>query len=94
MSVPAYNNYPVVGISWVQATEYCKWRTDRLNELQLINAKVIPFIPLEMVSAKLKEEPDSIENFVFTTKAVRRYVNFVNTNYEEFETEDGETEKQ
>ena len=88
---PAYNDYPVVGISWVQATEYCKWRTDRLNELQLINAKVIPFIPLEMVSAKLKEEPDSIENFVFTTKAVRRYVNFVNTNYEEFETEDGET---
>lgn len=32
---PAYANYPVVGVSWVQATEYSKWRTDRVNELIL-----------------------------------------------------------
>ncbi len=35
---PAYQNYPVVGVSWVQATEYCKWRSDRVNELLLIKA--------------------------------------------------------
>ena len=29
---PAYQDYPVVGITWVQAQEYCKWRTDRVNE--------------------------------------------------------------
>ncbi len=29
---PAYADYPVVGVSWIQATEYCKWRTDRVNE--------------------------------------------------------------
>lgn len=29
---PAYANYPVVGVNWVQATEYCKWRTNRVNE--------------------------------------------------------------
>ena len=28
---PSYHNYPVVGVSWVQATEYCKWRTDRVK---------------------------------------------------------------
>ncbi len=29
---PAYQNYPVVGVSWLQATDYCAWRTDRVNE--------------------------------------------------------------
>ena len=29
---PAYANYPVVGVNWIQATEFSKWRTDRVNE--------------------------------------------------------------
>ena len=29
---PAYAEYPVVGVNWVQATEFSKWRTDRVNE--------------------------------------------------------------
>ncbi|MDR1793190.1 MAG: SUMF1/EgtB/PvdO family nonheme iron enzyme [Bacteroidales bacterium] len=33
---PAYATYPVVGISWEQATRYCAWRTDRVNENILI----------------------------------------------------------
>lgn len=32
---PAYSNYPVVGVSWIQAVEFSQWRTDRLNELML-----------------------------------------------------------
>lgn len=32
---PAYANYPVVGVSWIQAVEFSKWRTNRVNELQL-----------------------------------------------------------
>lgn len=32
---PAYANYPVVGVSWLQANEFSKWRTDRVNELRL-----------------------------------------------------------
>ncbi|MDI1256535.1 MAG: gliding motility lipoprotein GldJ [Flavobacterium sp.] len=29
---PAYSNYPVVGVNWIQASEFAKWRTNRVNE--------------------------------------------------------------
>lgn len=32
---PAYANYPVVGVSWIQAVEYSDWRTNRYNEKKL-----------------------------------------------------------
>ncbi|MFN4080535.1 MAG: SUMF1/EgtB/PvdO family nonheme iron enzyme [Saprospiraceae bacterium] len=38
---PAYDEYPVVGINWNQANEYCKWRTDRVNEMILIKKGII-----------------------------------------------------
>jgi gliding motility-associated lipoprotein GldJ len=29
---PSFNNYPVVGVSWKQASDFCLWRGDRVNE--------------------------------------------------------------
>ena len=29
---PAFSNYPVVGVTWEQAMDFCAWRTDRVNE--------------------------------------------------------------
>jgi gliding motility-associated lipoprotein GldJ len=34
---PAYNYYPVVGVTWEQAHDFCIWRTDRVNEKILID---------------------------------------------------------
>ena len=40
---PAYRDYPVVGVTWLQASDYCKWRTDRVNEYILIREGVLDF---------------------------------------------------
>lgn len=32
---PAYAEYPVVGVNWIQATQFAEWRTDRVNEIML-----------------------------------------------------------
>ncbi len=42
---PAYHDYPVVGVSWVQANDYANWRTDRVNEMLLIQAGILDFDP-------------------------------------------------
>ena len=35
---PAYATYPVVGVNWIQAVEFSKWRTERVNENALEKA--------------------------------------------------------
>lgn len=39
---PAYDGYPVIGVSYEQAIQYCAWRTDRVYEMQLIRSNSIP----------------------------------------------------
>jgi sulfatase modifying factor 1 len=38
---PAFQDYPVVGVTWDQAQEYCVWRTDRMNEYILQGKGII-----------------------------------------------------
>jgi len=52
----AYNYYPVVGVNWYQANEYCKWRTDRVNEMILIK------------NGMLKKNPNQTNEDVFNTE--------------------------
>jgi gliding motility-associated lipoprotein GldJ len=42
---PAYRDYPVVGVSWMQANEFCRWRTDRVNEFILIREGILLMNP-------------------------------------------------
>jgi sulfatase modifying factor 1 len=34
---PSYNYYPVVGVTWKQAHDFCLWRSDRVNEKILMD---------------------------------------------------------
>jgi len=47
----AYANYPVVGVNWEQANNYCQWRTDRVNEKILIDNGYLEYTPDEQTSS-------------------------------------------
>jgi gliding motility-associated lipoprotein GldJ len=55
---PAYAEYPVVGVTWLQANEYCKWRTNVVNLKKLIDKGFIKNI----------FESDSTRNFFDTDR--------------------------
>lgn len=67
---PAYNDYPVVGVSWEQAQEFCLWRTDRVNEKLLVDMRIIE--PVDYASIKMMEDQAEIIGMIFTT---RKYMN-------------------
>lgn len=54
---PNYADFPVVGVSWLQAVEYCNWRTDRVNEKILVDA------------GYLEPDPDAAGDNTFNTDA-------------------------
>lgn len=54
---PAYHDYPVVGVTWVQANKYADWRTDRVNEMLLIEEGILDW------------DPNQINESNFTTEA-------------------------
>jgi gliding motility-associated lipoprotein GldJ len=67
----AYNYYPVVGVSWEQAMDYCMWRGDRVNELMLVQSGIIKFPDFQT----LKDNPDPLDvaqNQVFNTDKYQR----------------------
>jgi formylglycine-generating enzyme len=45
---PAYNDYPVVGVNWLQANDFCSWRTDRVNEQILIREGILRVNPAQI----------------------------------------------
>jgi sulfatase modifying factor 1 len=67
---PSYNEYPVVGVSWLQANDYCAWRTDRVNEGILVDQKI------------LNPDPNQVNEANFNTDAylAGQYEGLVNQN--------------
>jgi gliding motility-associated lipoprotein GldJ len=77
---PAYRNYPVVGVDWVQAMNFCTWRTDRVNEMILIKEGI------------LDPDPGQSNENNFNTEAylAGQYQGIVNTNLPDLSSEDGQ----
>ena len=57
---PAYRDYPVVGVSWLQASDFCKWRSDRVNEGILIREGLLVHNP----DAQIDEEHFTTETYL------------------------------
>jgi gliding motility-associated lipoprotein GldJ len=81
---PAYKNYPVVGVSWIQANDYCIWRTDRVNERILINEGI------------LKEDPEQVDDNTFNTEAylAGQYEGIIGRNLKNLDPSTGEKTRQ
>jgi gliding motility-associated lipoprotein GldJ len=58
---PSYNNYPVVGVSWRQANDFCIWRGNRVNELVLVQKGLANPNQLKNIQGQAEEN--------FTTKS-------------------------
>jgi len=58
---PSYNYYPVVGVTWKQASDFCLWRSDRVNEGLLVSKGYINKNSLKNISGLGQEN--------FNTKA-------------------------
>ena len=57
---PAYRDYPVVGVSWLQANDFCKWRSDRVNEGILVREGLLAHNP----EAQVDEEHFTTETYL------------------------------
>lgn len=54
---PSFDDYPVVGVNWYQARKFADWRTDRVNEMILIERGI------------LNPNPEQIDSDVFVTES-------------------------
>ena len=53
---PAFSFYPIVGVTWEQAMDYCQWRTDRVNEMALVNCGAMQIPDFTMLSEEIDED--------------------------------------
>jgi len=53
---PSFDEYPVVGVNWVQANEYSAWRSDRVNEMILIERGILNPNPQQVDSDNFNTE--------------------------------------
>jgi formylglycine-generating enzyme len=77
---PAFNDYPVVGVNWLQANDYCIWRTDRVNEMILIREGILSWDPNQM----------NENNFNTDAYLAGQYEGMVNQNLPSLSSEGGE----
>ena len=66
---PSYRDYPVVGINWLQASNFCSWRSDRVNEFILVREGILDFAP-----DQINEATFNTDHYLAGAKANNPYV--------------------
>ncbi len=79
---PAYKDYPVVGVNWLQAVDFAKWRGNRVNEFILIRDGVLDH-----------SQATSAENFQSESYLYGQYQGTVKKNLKDFSSTDGKGER-
>ncbi len=69
---PAYRDYPVVGVNWLQANDFCAWRTDRVNEMILIREGLFYHNPNQV------NEPFTTDSYLSNQYDLEKRVDGVN----------------
>jgi gliding motility-associated lipoprotein GldJ len=72
---PEFNNYPVVGVSWLQASRYCEWLTDRATEKELMNQGVITKDMYTNESNNSETSSFTIDKFKANDPEMQSYIN-------------------
>ena len=63
---PGYNDYPIIGVTYEQVVNYSNWRSDRVLEMMLLEAKLI----------KLHIRSDSSNCFTIARYMAGQYYNY------------------
>lgn len=82
---PKYRNYPVVGISHEQATAYCQWRSDRVNEI-LKKQSVVYSLPDEFdyqLAFKKQKPPKNPSQTINPINPKKKKLNGIGNNVNE-----------
>ncbi len=66
---PSYRDYPVVGINWLQASNFCSWRSDRVNEFILVREGILDYAP-----DQINESTFNTDHYLAGAKANNPYV--------------------
>lgn len=78
---PAYRDYPVVGISYEQAVEFCNWRTDMVNAFLYTKEHKISYIK-DSIASYIHKAPKKVK-YRLPTKAEWEYAAAAGLDYKD-----------
>ena len=80
---PSYRDYPVVGVSWLQANDFCKWRTDRVNEAILVREGILKWHFADEGSSDVgaANRSDYVKKYASVPQNMFSTENYLNGNY-------------
>ncbi|MGZ3904883.1 MAG: SUMF1/EgtB/PvdO family nonheme iron enzyme, partial [Bacteroidia bacterium] len=78
---PAYRDYPVVGVSYEQAVEFCEWRTDMVNAFLYTKEHKIKYVK-DSISSYIQKAPKKIK-YRLPTKTEWEYASAAGLDYKD-----------